>query len=243
MDAKRYFDEMHKTAAAKGSCYNLLLTVKYEDIGGKDAYIELRRNPSNGITRIYYSTMGRNCLNAQLLRKGWQLCHNNAGELVGHFPSSADELIDDSDFYAICREDFFDADKADIIIDKLKNCAGTYVDSAQHSLRDAAVTFDSFVGNGAHWRYYGTPSCDCMTPAAILYWLADYLAGSERRALQSNSYASEIAAQWLLETNLKKTNCFELTSKAQQSRPKQPVRTKPIQNERWRSIYAVLCTV
>ena len=34
--------------------------------------------------------MGRRCLNFQLFRKGWQLCHNADGQLVGRFPSSAD---------------------------------------------------------------------------------------------------------------------------------------------------------
>lgn len=52
--------------------------------------------------------MGRRCLNFQLFRKGWQLCHNADGQLVGRFPSSADGLIDETDFRAYCREDRLD---------------------------------------------------------------------------------------------------------------------------------------
>lgn len=37
----------------------------------------------------------------------------------------------------------------------------------------------------------------CLPLAAILYWLADFLAGNERRALQSDPQAAALAAQWL----------------------------------------------
>ena len=75
MDASRYFEEMHRAMSAQKNNSSLLLTVKVQDLGGADAYLELRQSP-NGRARVFYSTMGRRNLNFQLFRKGWQLCHN-----------------------------------------------------------------------------------------------------------------------------------------------------------------------
>ena len=76
MDASRYFEEMHRAMSAQKNNSSLLLTVKVQDLGGADAYLELRQSP-NGRARVFYSTMGRRNLNFQLFRKGWQLCHNS----------------------------------------------------------------------------------------------------------------------------------------------------------------------
>ena len=78
----------------------LLLTVKLQDTCGNDACLELKQLPGESTSILCYSTMGRRCLNFQLFRKGWQLCHNADGQLVGRFPSSADGLIDETDFRA-----------------------------------------------------------------------------------------------------------------------------------------------
>ena len=86
MDATRYFEEMHRAMAAQKTASQLVLTACYQDTAGSDAYLELRRNPADGSFRILYSTMGRSDLNFQLFRKGWQLCHNAAGELDRPFP-------------------------------------------------------------------------------------------------------------------------------------------------------------
>ena len=71
MDANRYFEQMHQVMSAQKRDFSLILSVKVQDLGGADAYIELRRNAS-GRARVFYSTMGRRNLNFQLFRKGWQ---------------------------------------------------------------------------------------------------------------------------------------------------------------------------
>ena len=58
------------------------------------------------------------------------------------------------------------------------------------------ITVDSFVGRGGHWCYWSTQAADCLPIAAILCWLGDFLAGAERRTLQSCPQAMELAAQW-----------------------------------------------
>ena len=102
MDANRYFEQMHQVMSAQKRDFSLILSVKVQDLGGADAYIELRRNAS-GRARVFYSTMGRRNLNFQLFRKGWQLCHNASGEMTGRFPTNADALLDAADFSACIR--------------------------------------------------------------------------------------------------------------------------------------------
>ena len=108
MDANRYFDAMHNAMSAQHPGAQLLLTVKLQDTCGNDACLELKQLPGESTSILCYSTMGRRHLNFQLFRKGWQLCHNADGQLVGRFPSSADGLIDETDFRAYCREDRLD---------------------------------------------------------------------------------------------------------------------------------------
>ena len=96
MDANRYFEQMHQVMSAQKRDFSLIFSVKVQDLGGADAYIELRRNAS-GRARVFYSTMGRRNLNFQLFRKGWQLCHNASGEMTGRFPTKADALLDAAD--------------------------------------------------------------------------------------------------------------------------------------------------
>ena len=69
--------------------------------------------------------MGRRCLNFQLFRKGWQLCHNADGQLTGRFPASAEGLIDETDFRAYCREDRLDMARTQRILAELRPLAGT----------------------------------------------------------------------------------------------------------------------
>lgn len=45
MDASRYFEEMHRAMSAQKNNSSLLLTVKVQDLGGADAYLELRSLP------------------------------------------------------------------------------------------------------------------------------------------------------------------------------------------------------
>lgn len=199
MDASRYFTAMHNAMSAQHPCAQLLLTVKLQDTCGNDACLELKQLPGENTSILCYSTMGRRCLNFQLFRKGWQLCHNADGQLVGRFPSSADGLIDETDFRAYCREDRLDLARTQRILSELRALAGADHQGSipQNARTGAVVTVESFVGAGARWTYWSQGPAPSQPLSAILYWLADFLAGSERRALQADPQAAHLAAQWL----------------------------------------------
>ena len=183
MDANRYFDAMHNAMSAQHPGAQLLLTVKLQDTCGNDACLELKQLPGESTSILCYSTMGRRCLNFQLFRKGWQLCHNADGQLVGRFPSSADGLIDETDFRAYCREDRLDLARTQRITAELRQCAGIDYQGSipQNARTGAVVTVESFVGAGARWTYWSQDVLPSLPLGAILYWLADHLAGAERR--------------------------------------------------------------
>ena len=187
MDASRYFEEMHRAMSAQKNNSSLLLTVKVQDLGGADAYLELRQSP-NGRARVFYSTMGRRNLNFQLFRKGWQLCHNASGEMTGQFPTRAENLLDSADFSACIRDDTLDAGRTEIILRELRRAAGTSRSCLPQSAREGAmITVESFVGRGGEWNYWSTRAADCLPIAAILCWLGDFLAGTERRLTASSA--------------------------------------------------------
>ena len=200
MDASRYFTAMHNAMSAQHPRAQLLLTVKLQDTCGNDACLELKQLPGENTSILCYSTMGRRCLNFQLFRKGWQLCHNADGQLVGRFPSSADGLIDETDFRAYCREDRLDLARTQRILSELRTLAGADHQGSipQNARTGAVITVESFVGAGARWTYWSQGPAPSQPLSAILYWLADFLAGSERRALQADPQAAHLAAQWLV---------------------------------------------
>ena len=199
MDASRYFDAMHNAMSTLHAGAKLMLTVRLQDTCGNDAYLEVKQLPGEQSALVCYSTMGRRCLNFQLFRKGWQLCHNADGQLIGHFPSSADSLLSQTDFRAYCREDRLDAARTQRLVEELGQRAGTnYVGIIPQNARTGAqITVESHLGRGARWSYWSQDVSPCLPLAAILYWLADFLAGNERRALQSDPQAAALAAQWL----------------------------------------------
>lgn len=239
MDATRYFEEMHRAMAAQKTASQLVLTACYQDTAGSDAYLELRRSPADGSFRILYSTMGRSDLNFQLFRKGWQLCHNAAGELTGRFPSSAEGLIAQTDFRAFYRDESFDPDKAAHILDTLRRYAGQDI-SAPAQQDGSRVTVTSYIQGGARWAYTGTPDSACLPAAAILYWLADQLAGRERRALQACPQAARLAAQWETEIAFAKTPVLLRPSPR---RPYTPYERTPMRTKSWQSILTVMRTM
>ena len=51
MDAARYFEEMHLSMSSQKPEYRLVLSVKVQDLGGADAYLELRQEPVSGKAR------------------------------------------------------------------------------------------------------------------------------------------------------------------------------------------------
>ena len=247
MDANRYFDAMHNAMSAQHPGAQLLLTVKLQDTCGNDACLELKQLPGESTSILCYSTMGRRCLNFQLFRKGWQLCHNADGQLVGRFPSRADGLIDETDFRAYCREDRLDMARTQRITAELRQCAGIdYQGSIPQNARTGAViTVESFVGRGGEWNYWSTRAADCLPIAAILCWLGDFLAGTERRTLQSSPEAMALAARWQAELAspfAQPADCVQRPARTVS--PSAPRRAaQQVQNPRWQSILAVLATV
>lgn len=240
MDAHRYFEEMHHAMSAQKRDFSLILSIQVQDLGGADAYLELRRNAS-GQARVFYSTMGRRNLNFQLFRKGWQLCHNASGELTGRFPTHADTLLDSADFSACIRDDAFDADRTAFILRQLNQLSTFSCPSQLHSSQQGAlITVDSPM-TGGHWCYGSTQAADCLPIAAILCWLGDFLAGTERRTLQSCPQAMELAAQWQAELCV--SSAPAATPCRPDPRPASRRAAAPAQNPHWQSILAVLATV
>lgn len=247
MDAARYFEMMHRAMSARKRDTTLLLRVKVQDLGGADAYLELRQEPGSGRVRLFYSTMGRRNLNFQLFRKGWQLCHNASGEMTGRFPAKAEELLSADDFAAYIRDDALDAGRAERVLHELHRCSGDHTAALPRNAREGAlITVDSFVGRGAHWCYWSTDAAAQLPMAAVLCWLGDFLAGTERRTLQSCPEAVQLAAQW--QADLASPFACPVDRMPQPMAPAAPAvarraSAQPVQNPRWQSILAVLATV
>ena len=230
MDANRYFTAMHNAMSSRLPGAQLLAAVRLQDLCGNDAYLEVRRMPGEHCATVCYSTMGRRGLNFQLFRKGWMLCHNESGQLTGQFPAKAESLLEDTDFHACCREDRLDAART-----------------------GAVITVDSFVGRGAHWSYSTLSKAPCLPVAAILYWLADSLAGAERRTLQADPEAAQLAAQWQSGTvemffHPAVPAAAQLQTQPQTppvSRPARPARPAPTcaRTKSWQSILAVMASM
>ena len=258
MDAARYFELMHTAMSAQKPRMTLLLTVKVQDLGGADAYLELRQNPADGSARVFYSTMGRRNLNFQLFRKGWQLCHNASGEMTSRFPSKADELLDADDFSAYIRDDTLDAKRTDLVLRELRRRAGSSygLPLSAGTRSGAIITTESFVGQGGEWIYTSDRAGDDLPLAAILCWLGDFLAGSERRTLQSCPEAAQLAARWLNAPAQSFSHPMAQPAAMPETAPILPIqrettrraapaqpRRSAAQNDRWQSILAVLATV
>lgn len=253
MDANRYFDAMHNAMSAQHPGAQLLLTVKLQDTCGNDACLELKQLPGESTSILCYSTMGRRCLSFQLFRKGWQLCHNADGQLVGRFPASANGLIDETDFRAYCREDRLDLARTQRILSELQQCAGVNYRGRipQDARTGAQITVESFVGTGARWTYWSQDAAPSLPLAAILYWLADFLAGAERRTLQADPQAARLAAQWLAGdaavffhptvplTAMNAAASASTSAPARRSRSAVPA----ARNKSWQSIMAVMASM
>ena len=247
MDASRYFTAMHNAMSAQHPRAQLLLTVKLQDTCGNDACLELKQLPGENTSILCYSTMGRRCLNFQLFRKGWQLCHNADGQLVGRFPSSADGLIDETDFRAYCREDRLDLARTQRILSELRTLAGADHQGSipQNARTGAVITVESFVGAGARWTYWSQDVLPSLPLGAILYWLADHLAGAERRTLQADPQAAHLAAQWLAgDTAVFFHPSVPMTAMNTVSSGSAPARRRTTvpaaRNKSWQSIMAVM---
>lgn len=246
MDSTRYFDALHNAMSAQHAGSQLLLTVQLLDACGKDAYLELRSLPGEQSLVLCYSTIGRRELDFQLFRKGWLQCHNANGQLTGRFPSRADQLLEEVDFRAHCRDERLDATLSPRILQELKGLSGTDFQSrAPQNTRTAAqITVDSFVGSGAHWCYWTQQPAPCLPLAAILYELAESLAGGERRILQADPQAAQLAAQW--QSDAVRVFFHPAVSAASFPRPSSPA-SRPVRacahSKSWQSILTVMASM
>ena len=246
MDVARYFEEMHLSMSSQKPEYRLVLSVKVQDLGGADAYLELRQEPVSGKARVFYSTMGRQKLNFQLVRKGWQSCRNASGELTGRFPATADGLLAQTDFSVFVRDDALDSGRMARILDVLAHTAGGCGTVSPSAAREGAlITVERFVGRPAHWSYWSTRAAEQLNIAAILCWLGDYLAGAERRTLQADPQAARLAAQWLAgDTAVFFHPSVPMTAMNTVSSGSAPARRRTTvpaaRNKSWQSIMAVM---
>ena len=87
-------------------------------------------------------------------------------KMITRFPSSAEGLLDQTDFRAFYRDEPFDPDKAAHILDTLRRHAGQNI-SAPAQRSGSCVTVDSYIGGGAHWSYAEAPGSACLPAAAI----------------------------------------------------------------------------
>ena len=251
MDAARYFEEMHLAMSSQKPEYRLVLSVKVQDLGGADAYLELRQEPVSGKARVFYSTMGRQKLNFQLVRKGWQSCHNASGELTGRFPATADGLLAQTDFSAFVRDDALDSGRMARILDVLAHTAGGCGTVSPSAAREGAlITVERFVGRPAHWSYWSTRAAEQLNIAAILCWLGDYLAGAERRTLQADPEAAQLAAQWQSGTVEMFFHPAVPAAAQLQTQPQTPPVSRPARpaptcarTKSWQSILAVMASM
>ena len=166
--------------------------------------------------------------------------------MTGQFPTLAENLLDSADFSACIRDDALDTARTEIILRELRRAAGTSRSCLPQSAREGAmITVESFVGRGGEWNYWSTRAADCLPIAAILCWLGDFLAGTERRTLQSSPEAMALAARWQAELAspfAQPANCVQRP--APTVSPSAPRRAaQQVQNPRWQSILAVLATV
>lgn len=165
----------------------------------------------------------------------------------GRFPAKADELLSADDFAAYIRDDALDAGRAERVLHELRRCSGDHTAALPRNAREGAlITVDSFVGRGAHWCYWSTDAAAQLPMAAVLCWLGDFLAGTERRTLQSCPEAVQLAAQW--QADLASPFACPVDRMPQPMAPAAPAAARrasaqPVQNPRWQSILAVLATV
>ena len=133
------------------------------------------------------------------------------------------------------------------MVQELETLAGTDCDLPlpRDARTGAVITVDSFVGRGAHWSYSTLSKAPCLPVAAILYWLADSLAGAERRTLQADPQAARLAAQWLAgDTAVFFHPSVPMTAMNTVSSGSAPARRRTTvpaaRNKSWQSIMAVM---
>lgn len=248
MDANRYFTAMHSAMSAQQPTATLLLTVELQDQCGNDAYLELKQLPGEDTATLCYSTMGRRELKFQLFRKGWMACHSADGQITGQFPASSDALLEQTDFRAYCRTDRISSEKTARILQELKQLSGCDHQEAipQNARTGAQITVTSFVGSGARWSYWNQSASPCLPVAAILYWLAESLAGNERRALQNDLQAAQLALKWQSSSMLE-AYLHPAISAPRPARPAAEKRQRPVPTcaraKSWQSILTAMAAV
>ena len=123
MDAARYFEEMHLAMSSQKPEYRLVLSVKVQDLGGADAYLELRQEPVSGKARVLFHD-GTSEAELQLIRKGRQSCHNASGRADGALPRHRRRSAGPDGFLCLCPDDALDSGRMARILDVLAHTAG-----------------------------------------------------------------------------------------------------------------------
>lgn len=249
MDANRYFNAMHSAMSTLHPKAKLLLSVELQDQCGNDACLELKQLPGEDSAVLCYSTIGRRELDFQLFRKGWLACHDANGQMTGKFPSRAADLLNEMDLRPHCRADRLDAKMTARILSALRTLSGnSFVGVRPQNIRTGAqITVHSFVGGSASWTYWAENGAPSSTLGAILYCLADLLAGSERRILQSDAKGAQLALEWQSEATVELFfHPVAMPSKATTGRHNAE-RSRPAptcaRTKSWQSILAVMATV
>ena len=171
---------------------------------------------------------------------------------LSKYADRVQHLLEDTDFHACCREDRLDAARTDRMVQELETLAGTDCDLPlpRDARTGAVITVDSFVGRGAHWSYSTLSKAPCLPVAAILYWLADSLAGAERRTLQADPEAAQLAAQWQSGTVEMFFHPAVPAAAQLQTQPQTPPVSRPARpaptcarTKSWQSILAVMASM
>ena len=171
---------------------------------------------------------------------------------LSKYADKVQHLLEDTDFHACCREDRLDAARTDRMVQELETLAGTDCDLPlpRDARTGAVITVDSFVGRGAHWSYSTLSKAPCLPVAAILYWLADSLAGAERRTLQADPEAAQLAAQWQSGTVEMFFHPAVPAAAQLQTQPQTPPVSRPARpaptcarTKSWQSILAVMASM
>ena len=137
------------------------------------------------------------------------------------------------------------------ILDVLAHTAGGCGAVAPSAAREGAlITVERFVGRPAHWSYWSTRATEQLNIAAILCWLGDYLAGAERRTLQADPEAAQLAAQWQSGTVEMFFHPAVPAAAQLQTQPQTPPVSRPARpaptcarTKSWQSILAVMASM
>ena len=191
MDANRYFTAMHNAMSSVCRGRRLLAAVRLQDLCGNDAYLEVRRMPGEHCATVCYSTMGRRGLNFQLFRKeGGCSATTRAASSPGSSPPRPRACWRTPTSTPAAARTGWTLPAPTAWCRSWKRWrARTAICLCPVTPAPGPSSRWTALWAGAHWSYSTLSKAPCLPVAAILYWLADSLAGAERRTLQADPEA------------------------------------------------------